>query len=146
MTTTRPTPTLTNTLHRAQQALDARLTHALEGEGITPRQYLVLVALAECAEPSHHTLVGATNIDRSTMTDICRQLVKRGLVTQRRSRRDARAYVVKLTSQGAQCLVAAQRAVQRVERDLTDPELLASLTGLIARARGTETQLAEAAE
>lgn len=42
----------------------------------------------------------STGIDRSTLSELIRRLVGRGLVTRERSQSDARAYDVKLTTLG----------------------------------------------
>jgi len=67
-------------------------------------------------------LVERTGIDRSTMADLVARLLRRGLVSRRRTRADARAYSVKLSPQGARVLRQAQAVAAA-----TDQRLLGSL-------------------
>ncbi len=71
-----------------------------EGNRVTGSQSLVLLALAEKAGVSQTHLVEVTHIDRSTLADIVRRLVKRGVIVRKRSKSDARAYVLNLTEEG----------------------------------------------
>ena len=61
-----------------------------------------------------------TGIDRSTLADIVRRMLKKGLLQRRRTKEDARAYAVKLTEEGWKALKAADPVARRVdERILT---------------------------
>jgi DNA-binding MarR family transcriptional regulator len=60
-------------------------------------------------------VVERTGIDRSTLADIVRRLAKRSLVQRRRSRGDARAYVLKLSGEGDRVLRAAEPLAERVD-------------------------------
>lgn len=91
----------------------------MRGAELTPRQYVVLRAVAESDDPSQTTLVEKTGIDRSTLADIVRRLVERGLLQRRRTRRDARMYAVRLTEAGEAVLKSAGPAA-----DTTDERLL----------------------
>ncbi|MFM2415067.1 MAG: hypothetical protein RI911_760 [Candidatus Parcubacteria bacterium] len=71
-----------------------------EGSRVTGSQALVILALAEKAGVSQTHLVEVTHIDRSTLADITRRLVKRGVIVRRRSKSDARAYILNLTEEG----------------------------------------------
>lgn len=98
------------TLHRAEQIADEAWRETLSGStGITVRQAHVLDAVDRSAErPSQTALVELTGIDRSTLADIMRRLVKKGLVARRRTRNDARAYEITLTDGGLMALLAAR--------------------------------------
>ena len=87
-------------LHRASQAADELFASETSGADLTPRQFAVLAALEVLESASQTQIVDATGIDRSTLADIVKRLVKRGLLNRRRSRSDARAYVVRLTPEG----------------------------------------------
>ncbi|MEZ0283281.1 MarR family winged helix-turn-helix transcriptional regulator [Methyloceanibacter sp.] len=112
----------THLLHRAGQcaadifAVEARLS------GLTPRQYAVLLAVAEEEGLTQTGLVDRTGIDRSTLADIVARLLARGLIQRRRAKEDGRAYAIKLTPQGAKALRETQPAAQAV-----DAQLLANL-------------------
>ncbi len=107
-------------LHRACQRSDA-LFATLSGDAqMTPRQLSVLLAIAEGEQSSQTTLTTATAIDRSTMADNVKRLVKRGLVTRRRSRHDARAYDVTLTAAVRQRIAKVEPICSSVESTLLE--------------------------
>ncbi|HVX36099.1 MAG TPA: MarR family transcriptional regulator [Hyphomicrobium sp.] len=94
----------------------------LGGDDLTPRQYAVLLTVAQNEGLNQTQLVERTGIDRSTLADIVRRMLKKGLLQRRRTRDDARAYSVKLTEQGARILKAHDPLARRV-----DERILASL-------------------
>jgi DNA-binding MarR family transcriptional regulator len=94
----------------------------LGGDDLTPRQYAVLLTVAQNEGLNQTQLVERTGIDRSTLADIVRRMLKKGLLQRRRTRDDARAYSVKLTEQGARILKAHDPVARRV-----DDRILASL-------------------
>lgn len=109
-------------LHRAGQcAADVFQTELGSGE-ITPRQFAVLVTVSQNEGLSQTHLVERTGIDRSTLADIVRRMLKKGLLQRRRTREDARAYAVKLTEEGWRVL----RSVDPLARKV-DERILASL-------------------
>ncbi len=114
--------TAVHLLHRAGQCADELQSLNLAAGSMTPRQFAVLKAIASSTEPSQTTLVEMTGVDRSTVADIVRRLVDRGLVKRRRTRRDARMYALGLTVKGVAALTATEPAVQT-----TDDRLLAAL-------------------
>jgi DNA-binding MarR family transcriptional regulator len=87
---------------------------------LTPRQYAVLVTVAENEGLSQTRLIERTGIDRSTVSDIVRRMIKKGLVRRRRTHKDGRAYSLKLTEDGWRTLTAAQPIMQRVNRDVLE--------------------------
>ncbi len=109
-------------LHRAGQCAGDLFTEEVIDGGLTPRQYAVLVAVSLDEGLSQTDLVDRTGIDRSTLADIIRRMLKKGLVSRRRTRHDARVYAVKLTDTGREALRAAQPAA-----DHADERLLAAL-------------------
>jgi len=109
-------------LHRAGQCADEMFALSVGQVGLTPRQFAVMTAIANSAEPSQTTLVDRTGIDRSTMADIVRRLTSRGLVQRRRTRRDARRYAVRLTDKGENALKQAEPAARS-----TDEQILSAL-------------------
>lgn len=125
-------------LHRASQAADELFASETTGADLTPRQFAVLAALEVLESASQTRIVEATGIDRSTLADIVKRLVKRGLLNRRRSRSDARAYVVRMTIEGRAVLLATKPAAQRVEErllqqlpDARRDDLLAALEAII---------------
>ena len=109
---------LINLLHRASQIAEERLTRALGDTDVTPRQLAVLAVIADGEGPSQTDIVEATGIDRSTMADIVWRLVDRKLASLRRSKRDARAYALRVTDGGRRVLAASLPTLARVEAEL----------------------------
>lgn len=110
-------------LHRAGQcAGDIFLNEMSEG-GLTPRQFAVLLTVSQNEGLSQTNLVDRTGIDRSTLADIIRRMIKKGLLQRRRTKEDARAYAVRLTEEGNRVLRAADPVARKV-----DDRVLAALT------------------
>ena len=82
---------------------------------LTPRQLAVLMAVASDEGANQTKLVNALGVDRTTLADIVRRLVRKGLLQRRRMREDARAYAVKLTDRGRRVLSTALPAARRVD-------------------------------
>jgi DNA-binding MarR family transcriptional regulator len=91
-------------LHNASQRADGPFAKEAGDADVTPRQFALLIAVGELDEPSQTDLVEATGIDRSTLADIVRRMMQRGLLERRRSRADARAKLVRLTREGERVL------------------------------------------
>jgi MarR family transcriptional regulator, temperature-dependent positive regulator of motility len=91
---------------------------------LTPRQYAILLTVAQNEGLSQTHLVEKTGIDRSTLADIVRRLLKKGLLQRRRTKDDARAYAVKLTEEGNRVLKSVEPMARRV-----DDRILAALPG-----------------
>lgn len=102
-------------LHRAGQCAADIFQAELGGDDLTPRQLAVLVSVAEQEGLSQTHLVEKTGIDRSTLADIVRRMLKKGLLQRRRTREDARAYAVKLTEEGRRVLDKAGPMALRVD-------------------------------
>jgi DNA-binding MarR family transcriptional regulator len=95
-------------LHRAlQRALDI-YAEAFGESGITQRQFAVLAAADERAGATQADLVRITGIDRSTLADMARRMIGKGLLERERSNIDARANAVRLTDAGREVLAEAQ--------------------------------------
>jgi DNA-binding MarR family transcriptional regulator len=105
-------------LHRAGQVADEMFTEEMHGSELTPRQFAVLRVLQRLETASQTDIVNETGIDRSTLADIVKRLVARGLIARRRSKADARAYAVRLTASGRDALKSAEPASERVENRL----------------------------
>lgn len=102
-------------LHRAGQVADEMFAEEMHGSDLTPRQFAVLRVLQRLETASQTDIVNETGIDRSTLADIVKRLVARGLIARRRSKTDARAYAVRLTQSGREALRSAEPASERVE-------------------------------
>jgi len=100
-------------LHRVSQRADDVFSKEVGDSCMTPRQFAVLLAATQSDGSSQTDLVNSTGIDRSTVAEMVRRMTKRGLMQRRRSRRDARAYVVRVTEAGQSALKAAEPQAER---------------------------------
>jgi MarR family transcriptional regulator, temperature-dependent positive regulator of motility len=103
-------------LHRASQAVEEIFQAEGGDSDLTPRQLAVLATVAGNEGLSQTDIVNLTGIDRSTLADIVRRLVKKGLLQRRRTKQDARAYAVKLTAEGQRVLRAAGPIARKVDQ------------------------------
>ena len=95
-------------LHRAlQRALDI-YAEAFGESGITQRQFALLAAAEEREGATQADLVRITGIDRSTLADMARRMIGKGLLERERSNLDARANAVRLTDTGREILTDAR--------------------------------------
>lgn len=132
-------------LHRAGQVADELFAAEMTGSDLTPRQYAVLAALARREAASQTDIVRETGIDRSTLADIVKRLVERGMLSRRRAKNDARAYDVRLTPAGTAILKQAEPAAQRVSDRLLRyvastrrAELVDSLANIVRSVEGND--------
>ena len=102
-------------LHRAGQLAEDIFSRSIGDLGITARQYVVLSVVDGLEDPSQTTLCEISGIDRSTLADIVRRLVSRGLLTRRRTRNDARMYAVRITPEGKRILEKASPIALKVD-------------------------------
>lgn len=109
-------------LHRAGQCAAEVFQIELGSGDITPRQFAVLVTVSQHEGLSQTHLVERTGIDRSTLADVVRRMLKKGLLQRRRTREDARAYAVKLTEEGWRVLKSVDPLARKV-----DDKILSSL-------------------
>jgi DNA-binding MarR family transcriptional regulator len=102
-------------LHRAGQCAGDIFHGEMRDADLTPRQFAVLLTVSAHEGISQTGLVEHTGIDRSTLADIVRRMLKKGLLQRRRTREDARAYAVKLTEEGKRVLRQADPVYARVD-------------------------------
>ena len=126
-------------LHQANQLATERFKETLGDGDLTARQVHVLAAIGANEGLSQTGIVVATGIDRSTLADIARRLLKRKLIERIRSKDDARAYMVKLTEAGRKALAGGKPALASVEKILLAAlptkqrsELLAMLANVVS--------------
>jgi len=110
--------------HRAVQVVTEIYQTEMSEYDLTARQYAVLAALAEADGMSQSNLVDVTGIDRSTMADIVRRMLKKGIIQRKRDKEDARAYEVRITDEGVRLYKTVTPIVQRIE-----DKLMSSLKG-----------------
>jgi DNA-binding MarR family transcriptional regulator len=105
-------------LHRAGQAAGELFQAEVARSDLTARQFVVLRSVSISEGLSQTALVRDTGIDRSTLADIVRRLIKKGLVQRKRTQDDARAYAVRLSEAGRQALRDAEPLALRVDEKL----------------------------
>lgn len=87
--------------------------------GLTQRQFAVLLAIDENSGLSQINLVALTGIDRSTLADLVGRLIAQGYVRRKRDKNDGRRNILNLTAAGKRALERAEPGVASVDRKLT---------------------------
>ena len=126
-----PDKSVLHLLHRATQVADDIFNRGQEGDALTPRQFVVLAAIARFEGSSQTHITAATGVDRSTMADIVKRLLRKGLVARKRARGDARAYAVKVTAIGRELMERTSATIRRAEQELLAPLSPQARTALI---------------
>lgn len=111
---------LLHLLHRASQVAEKRWLALATESAPRPRQLLVLQALSGRTSMNQTEIVELTGVDRSTVADLVKRLIRHGWVKRRRSRVDARAQIVSITDRGQAVIDAAPAMLKEVELDLLD--------------------------
>jgi len=86
-----------------------------KSKDLTPRQFAVLLTVAQNESISQIGLVEKTGIDRSTLADLVKRLVDRGLLQRRRTKEDARANALRISANGRRALSASQIAAAHAD-------------------------------
>ncbi len=129
-------------LHRALQVALDIYAEELGPTGVTQRQYAVLSAVSVQDDFTQTDLVRITGIDRSTLADLVARMIGKGLLDRKRSPKDARANVLRLTEPGRSALEAARPKVSVVDERLLKrlpSGKRKALMNLLARLLETET-------
>ncbi len=131
----------THLLHRAGQLAEELFARSIGEMGLTARQFVVLSVVDGLEDPSQTSLCEISGIDRSTLADIVRRLVSRGLLSRRRTRQDARMYAVRITPEGKKILERAVPIAREVDAMLLEAlspaqrqDFEANLQKLVSRA------------
>ncbi|ESQ81075.1 MarR family winged helix-turn-helix transcriptional regulator [Asticcacaulis sp. YBE204] len=102
-------------LHRVLQiALDI-YTEETGDNALTQRQYALLLAVDSAEGLTQTDLVKATGIDRSTLADMVARLITKGWLERERSAADARANLVRLSTEGRMVLRDIQPKVEAAD-------------------------------
>lgn len=102
---------VTHLLHRAGQIADEAVKKELDKLKVTPRQFTLLTGIEANPGLTQIELVKITSIDRSTMAEMTRRLVVRGLIEKSVLPEDKRAAALKLSSAGKRLLKQCRSAV-----------------------------------
>ena len=105
-------------LHRAGQCAGDVFAQKVKNAGLTPRQYAILRTVANYEGLNQTDLVARTGVDRSTLADIIRRMLVKGLIYRVRKLHDARAYSVYVTDKGKEILHQVAPAAADADRKL----------------------------
>src|ERR1700704_1251331 len=85
---------------------------------LTKQQFTVLAAVEQNEGMSQTDLVAITGIDRSTLAEMIRRMIEKGLLDRERTESDQRANSVHIAPGGRKALRGARSANERVEKNL----------------------------
>ena len=108
-------------LRRCNQYFGDLFAQESGDKDLTKQQYLVLTALDQHDGANQTALVEAIGIDRSTLAEMVRRMLARGLLSRSRTQSDARANEISITQMGRRILRGARLATERAECRLLDP-------------------------
>ena len=105
-------------IRRCQQYYGDLYAREVGARELTTQQFTVLAALEHNEGVSQTALVEMTGIDRSTLAEMARRMVEKGLLSRERTEEDQRANAVAITPAGRKALRSARLAADRAERAL----------------------------
>ena len=105
-------------LRMAQEAAFAAFSQLSREIGENPGRFATLMLIAENPGISQSTLGHANGRDKSTMTPVLDDLVRRGLVRRTRTDEDRRSYRLVLTPAGEKTLTRLMSCARRHEQNL----------------------------
>ena len=105
-------------LRRCVQYANDLFSQEPAASDLTKQQFTVLAAVEQNEGVSQTDLVAMTGIDRSTLAEMIRRMIEKGLLQRERTESDARANAVRLGPAGRKALRSARIASDRVERAL----------------------------
>ena len=107
-------------IRRCQQFYGDLYAREAGARELTKQQFMLLAALEQNEGVSQTALVEITGIDRSTLAEMVRRMLEKGLLTRERTEEDARANAVAISPAGRKALRSARNAADRAERALLD--------------------------
>jgi DNA-binding MarR family transcriptional regulator len=107
-------------IRRVQQFYSELYAREPGSRELTKQQFTVLAALEHNEGVSQTALVEMTGIDRSTLAEMVRRMLERGLLSRERTEDDMRANAVGITQGGRKALRSARSASDRAERALLE--------------------------
>src|SRR5689334_20775847 len=108
-------------IRRCAQYFGDLYAHEAGASELTKQQFTLLAALEHNEGVSQTALVEITGIDRSTLAEMVRRMLERGLISRKRTETDLRANAVAITQGGRKALRSARAAADRAERALLEP-------------------------
>lgn len=105
-------------LRRCVQYANDLFSRESAASDLTKQQFTVLAAVEQNEGISQTDLVGLTGIDRSTLAEMIRRMIDKGLLDRERTESDQRANAVRIAASGKKALRSARTANERVEKTL----------------------------
>src|SRR5471030_1329844 len=107
-------------IRRCQQFYGDLYAREAGGKELTKQQFTLLCALEQNDGASQIVLVEITVIDRSTLAEMVRRMLEKGLLSRERTEEDQRANAVAISPSGRKALRSARNASERAERALLE--------------------------
>ena len=107
-------------IRRCQQFYGDLYAREAGAKDLTKQQFTLLCALEQNDGVSQTALVEITGIDRSTLAEMVRRMLERGLLSRKRTEEDQRANAVAISPAGRKALRGARNAADRAERALLE--------------------------
>ena len=108
-------------IRRLQQMAVLVFHQETEGLGLTPTQFVTLLAIEDQAGVDQVRLSQVTKIDRSMTARIVETLAQRGLICKQPGKTDKRANSLFLAPKGARLLKAAAPSVDKSQKEILRP-------------------------
>lgn len=108
-------------IRRCQQRAVDLFVEEVGPDGPTPRQFAILLSVHQNPGINQTDLVRFSGIDRSTLTEMLRRMIARGLVRRERSGDDRRVNALRVTEAGAAMLRRAMPAMARAQARIVEP-------------------------
>lgn len=105
-------------LRMAQEAAFQAFSRRSQDIGESPGRFATLTLIARNPGISQTELSQANGRDKSSLTPVIEDLVRRGLIVRRRTNNDRRTYRLNLTPSGKKVLTMMTRCARRHERNL----------------------------
>src|SRR5665213_3843703 len=129
-------------IRRCQQFYGDLYAREAGARELTKQQFTLLTALEQNDGVSQTALVEITGIDRSTLAEMVRRMLEKGLLSRERTEEDQRANAVAISPSGRKALRSARNASDRAERALLETLPLAERPKFVKAL----SQIAQAAE
>jgi len=107
-------------IRRCAQYFGDLYAHEAGTSDLTKQQYTLLSALEHNDGVSQTALVDITGIDRSTLAEMVRRMLDKGLLSRERTEEDQRANAVAISQSGRKALRTARAASERAEKALLE--------------------------
>src|ERR1700742_4161464 len=107
-------------IKRCAQYFGDLYAHEIGSSELTKQQFTLLAALEHNDGASQTALVDLTGIDRSTLAEMVRRMLEKGLLGRERTEEDQRANAVAISPNGRKALRSARTASERAERALLE--------------------------